>query len=77
MIGKELTVCGQVQESEYNGEVSEKFVPVVYLDTDGLNADGDEMVEKFNKKIEKEPVKRLKQKTVIAKAQPSGDIPFN
>ena len=76
MIGKELTVCGQVQESEYNGEVSEKFVPVVYLDTDGLNADGDEMVEKFNKKIEKEPVKRLKQKTVIAKAQPSGDIPF-
>lgn len=76
MYGKELTVCGQVQESEYNGEVSEKHIPVIYLDAEGKNAEGDDMVEKFKKKIEKEPVKRLKNKPAPAQAADIEDAPF-
>ena len=77
MIGKKLTLCGQVQESEYNGNIDEKFVPLMYLDCEGNNAKGEPQEENFIKKITKEPVKRLKAKKA-APATPvyNGDIPF-
>jgi len=77
MIGKTLTVCGQVQESEYNNDISEKFVPVMYLDCEGKNGNGEEMEEKFIKKITKEPVKKLKTKKASNTAAATNEkIPF-
>lgn len=62
LTGKMFTACVRQYENEYNGEVNIKAGIEHFLDIDGKNSKGSYEVEKFQKKIEKSPIKLLKKK---------------
>ena len=62
---KKFKACIRQYENEYNGEVSVKYDIENFLDTDGKNNKGESQTEKFLKKIEKSPIKKLKAKAGV------------
>jgi hypothetical protein len=62
LAGKKFTACIRQYENLYNGEISIKYDIEHFLDVDGKNSKGEELVEKFVKKIEGSPLKKLKAK---------------
>lgn len=70
---KKFTACVRQYENEYNGDVSIRIDIENFLDTDGKNSKGDYLVDKFNAKIEKSPIKLLKKSKTSAAAVDSSE----
>jgi hypothetical protein len=60
LTGKKLQACVQQFEEEYNGEVSVKLDYQMFIDLEGNNEKGEPMEEKFTKKINKTPLRKMK-----------------
>lgn len=58
---KAFKACIRQYENEYNGEVNIKYDIENFLDKNGNNKNGENLVDKFLEKIEKSPIKKLKK----------------
>jgi hypothetical protein len=63
LTGKKFIACVQQYENLYNNEVSLKLDILNFLDVNGKNSTGESQVEKFNEKIARTPIKKLKTDT--------------
>jgi hypothetical protein len=70
--GKKLKVGITQEESEYNGDVFVKNDIKYWLDENGKNSDGEDITEKVIKAIEKNPIKKLKNKPQATTPQVTG-----
>lgn len=63
MTGKKLTIGVRTEDNEYEGEIRVVNLFDAFLDVDGLNSDGENMLEKLKAKIEAAPHKKKKSKS--------------